>query len=126
MEITPPTSHAPRHPKYDAIHRALLTGLLSNVGTKSDTHEYFGARGMRFSIFPGSGLFGRKEKWIMAGELVETTKLYARTCAGVQPAWIERAAGHLVEKSYSEPRWDARTVSAIVTEKVTLFGLVLV
>jgi len=126
MEIDRPTSHAPRHPKYDAIHRALLTGLLSNVGTKSDTHEYFGARGVRFSIFPGSGLFGAKQKWVMAGELVETTKLYGRTCAGVQPAWIERAAGHLVERSYSEPRWDARTVSAIVTEKVTLYGLVLV
>lgn len=124
--FNPPTTHAPRHPRYDAIHRALLTGLLSNVGTKSESHEYLGPRGVRFSVFPGSGLFGQKQKWLMAGELVETTKLYARTCAGVQPQWIEKAAEHLVERTYSEPRWDSKTTSAIATEKVSLHGLVLV
>src|SRR3954463_8912056 len=105
--LTPPTAHQPRHPRYDAIHRALLTGLLSNIGTKSESHEYLGPRGMRFSIFPGSALFGQKVKWLIAGELVETTKLYARTCAGVQPQWIEKMAAHLVERTYSEPRWDS-------------------
>ncbi len=126
MEIEPPRLRPPRHPKYDAIHRALLTGLLSNVGTKSDTYEYLGPRSVRFSIFPGSGLFSQRPKWLMAGELVETTKLYARTCAGVQPQWIERAAEHLVERTYSEPRWDAKSASAIATEKVSLYGLVLI
>jgi ATP-dependent helicase HrpA len=126
MEFKPPQSRAPRHPKYDAIHRALLSGLISNVGTKTETHEYQGPRGLRFSIFPGSTLFGQKPKWMMAGELVETTKLYARTCATIQPQWVERAAAHLVERTHSDPRWDAVTGSVIATERVTLYGLVLI
>ncbi len=126
MEFELPQQRAPKHPKFDAIHRALLTGFLSNVGTKSDTYEYLGARGIRFSIFPGSGQFSHKPKWLVAAELVETAKLYARTCAGVQPLWIERAAAHLVERTYSEPRWDANSASAIATEKVSLYGLVLI
>ncbi|HVT80324.1 MAG TPA: DUF3418 domain-containing protein, partial [Phycisphaerae bacterium] len=121
-----PASHQPRHPRYDAIHRALLTGLLSNVGTKSDTHEYHAPRGVKFNIHPGSALFLQKPKWLLAAELVETTKLYGRTCAGIQPQWIERAAAHLVERTYSDPRWDSQTASAIATEKVTLHGLVLI
>ena len=88
MEFRPVERRARKHAKYDAIHRALLTGLLSNVGTKGDGYEYFGTRGGKFAIFPGSGLFASKLKWVMAGELVETTKLYARTCAEVQPQWI--------------------------------------
>lgn len=129
MEFQPVQRRAPKHPKYDAIHRALLTGLLSNVGTKTETYEYQGPRGVKFSIFPGSALFkaaGPRPKWIVAGELVETTKLYARTNGAVQPQWIERAAGHLVERSYSDPRWDAQSASVLATEKVTLFGLVLI
>ncbi|MGN6369859.1 MAG: DUF3418 domain-containing protein [Phycisphaerae bacterium] len=126
MSFVQPQRHAPRHPKYDAIHRALLTGLLSNVGTKSDTYEYLGTRGTRFNLFPGSALFAVKPKWVVAAELVETTKLYGRTCAGVEPQWIEQVASHLVERSYSEPRWDAKTMSAVATEKVSLYGLVLI
>src|SRR6185503_13154779 len=85
--IEPPTRRAPRHPRYDAIHRALLTGLLSHVGTKTETHEYAGTRGTRFHVFPGSSLFGQRQKWIVAGEIVETSKLYARNCAAVEVAW---------------------------------------
>jgi ATP-dependent helicase HrpA len=126
MQFVPPTARPPRHPKYDAIHRALLTGLLSNVGTKAEAHDYQGPRGVRFHIFPGSSLFAQKPKWLMAGELVETTKLYARTCAAVQPQWIERVADHLVERSHSDPRWDSKSASVLATEKVSLHGLVLI
>jgi ATP-dependent helicase HrpA len=122
----PPARHAPRHPRYDAIHCALLTGLLSNVGSKSESHEYLGPRALRFHIHPGSVLFAQQPKWLMAAELAETTKLYARTCAGIQPQWIERAATHLVERAYSEPRWDAKTASALATERVSLYGLVII
>jgi len=122
----PPQRRQPRHPKYDAIHRALLTGLLSNIGTKGDTHEYQGARGAKFSIFPGSALFESKPKWLVSAELVETTKLYARTNGGVQPAWVEQAAKHLVERTHSEPRYEPKTASVVASERVTLFGLVLV
>jgi ATP-dependent helicase HrpA len=124
--IAPPARHTPKHPRYDAIHRALLTGLLSNVASKTETYEYLGPRNIRMSIFPGSSLFGQKQKWIVAGELVETTKLYARTCAAVQPQWIERAADHLVDRSYSDPRWDSKSASVVATEKVSLHGLVLI
>ena len=75
----------------DRVHRALLTGLLSNVGVKADTGEYAGTRGAKFFLFPGSVLFKRKPAWVMAAELVETTRLYARTNARVTPEWIERA-----------------------------------
>jgi len=126
MEFAPPQHRRPRHPKYDAIHRALLAGLISNVGIKSDTYEYLGLRSARFSIFPGSALFSQKPKWLMAAELVETTKLYARTNAGIQPQWIERAADHLVVRTYSDPRYDNTTASVLATEKVALYGLVLI
>jgi ATP-dependent helicase HrpA len=126
MDSLPPTRRPPLHPRYDAIHRALLTGLLSDLGTKGESHEYLAPRSLRFHIHPGSALFSQNPKWLMAAELVETTRLYARTCAGIQPQWIEHAAAHLVERTYSEPRWDAKTASAIASEKVTLHGLVIV
>lgn len=126
MTYVPEQRRAPRHPKYDAIHRALLSGLLSNIGQKTETYEYQGPRGVRFLIFPGSSLFDQKPKWLMAAELVETTKLYARTCATVQPQWIERVAAHLVERTYAEPHWDPRTQSVVAYERVALYGLVLI
>src|SRR6476659_5099012 len=110
----------------DAIHRALLTGLLSNIGTKSDTHEYIGARGNRFSLFPGSALFKRKPAWVMAGEIVETAKVYARTVAPVRPEWIERAGMHLLKRSYVDPHWQSKSAHVVAYEKVTLYGLILV
>jgi ATP-dependent helicase HrpA len=110
----------------DAIHRAVLAGLLGNVGLKGDSHEYNGARGAKFSIFPGSGLFKSKPKWVVAAELVETTKLYARTVAKVQPEWVERIAEHLVKRTHTEPRWQPERGYVVANEKVTLYGLVLV
>jgi len=116
----------PKANKSEAIHRAVLTGLLSNVGLKTDVYEYSGPRGTRFNIHPGSALFEEKPKWIVAAELVDTNRLYARTVAPVRPQWIERAAAHLVERTYSEPHWHAESAHVHAYEKVTLHGLVLV
>jgi ATP-dependent helicase HrpA len=110
----------------DAIHRALLVGLLSNIGVKSESFEYNGARNTKFHLFPGSALFSRKPPWVMAAELVETTKLYARTVAPIRPEWVERLAGHLLKKSYTDPHWQPHTGHVMAYERVTLFGLTLV
>ena len=108
----------------EVVHRALLTGLLSNIGRKEPgSHAYRGARGTVFSINPGSSQFKRNPEWVMAAELVETSRLWARGVAEVQPEWIEAAAGHLVTRSYSDPWWDAQRGSAVANESVTLFGL---
>ncbi len=111
---------------YEEIHRALLSGLLSHVGIKSSNRDYLGARNTRFNIFPGSGLFKNQPKWVIAAELVETTKLYGRTLAAIQPGWIENAAGHLVKRSYSEPHWEKKRGQVAAYEKVTLFGITLI
>ncbi len=113
----------PRRDDYDAIHRALLTGLLSGLAFRSDTYEYTGAGGQKLHLWPGSGAFEKKPKWIVAAELVETGKRYARTVARVSPNWIEPLAEHLVTRAYSEPHWVAESGSAMVFEKVSLFGL---
>ena len=112
--------------KVDAIHRSLLSGLLGNVAMRTEATEYTAARGAKASIFPGSGLFRRKPPWIMAAELVETTKLYARTVAPVHPHWVERLGEHLVKRTYSEPHWQPQTAHVAAFEKVTLYGLTLV
>ncbi|MCU7874883.1 MAG: ATP-dependent RNA helicase HrpA [Candidatus Thiodiazotropha sp. (ex Lucinoma borealis)] len=111
---------------YEEVHRALLSGLLSHIGLKSKTHDYLGARNSRFFIYPGSGLFKKQPKWVMAAELVETSKLYARTVAAIQPEWIEKAAGHLVKRNYSEPHWEKKRGQVAGYEKVTLFGITLI
>ena len=109
---------------YEQIHRALLTGLIANVGMKSpDGNDYTGARGSRFHLFPASALFKAKPKWVMAAELVETTKLYARDVAVIQPEWIEQEAPHLVRYHYFEPHWEQKRGEVIASERVTLYGL---
>ncbi|MCT1367577.1 ATP-dependent RNA helicase HrpA [uncultured Kocuria sp.] len=108
----------------EAVHRSLLTGLLSHIGVKDERkHEYHGARGSRFSIFPGSGLFKKNPDWIVSAELVETSKLWARVNASVNPQWIEDAAGNLLKRTYSEPHWSAKRGSVMAYEKATLFGV---
>jgi len=112
--------------KQDAIHRALLAGLVGNVGARNEGVEYSGVRGKKFYLFPGSSLFRQKPPWAMAAELVETTKLYARTVAGVHPLWVERAAGHLVKRTFSDPHWRPDIGRVLAFEKVTLQVLTLV
>ena len=108
----------------DDIHRALLSGLLSHVGLRDRAaREYVGARGARFAIFPASPLARRAPDWVMVAELMETTRLWGLVAAQVDPAWVEPLAGHLVRRTYGEPRWDRRRGSVVATERVTLYGL---
>ncbi len=109
------------------IHTALLAGLLSQVGMRAaDSREYVGARNARFLIAPGSVLARRPPPWVVAAELVETSRVYARICARVMPEAVERLAGHLVARTYSEPHWDRRRGAVLAFERVTLYGLPLV
>ncbi|MDO5710426.1 MAG: ATP-dependent RNA helicase HrpA [Micrococcales bacterium] len=111
----------------EAIHRSLLTGLLSHVGLRDpQKRDYLGARGARFAIQPGSTLVRRPPDWIMSAELVETTRLWARTNATTDPTWVEQAAAHLVKRTYGEPTWSRKRAGAVAKERVTLYGLPLV
>ena len=108
----------------DSIHRTVLAGLLSHVDQKDpNSFEYRGARNARFAIQPGSVLFKQAPEWVVAAELVETSRLWARGLAGVSPDWIEDVGAHLVNFSYSDPWWDAERGSALAAETVTLYGL---
>jgi ATP-dependent helicase HrpA len=112
---------------YDRIHRALLAGLLGNIGTKADNGPaYLGARGIEFFIFPGSVLHKSGPKWVMASELVETTRLYARRVARITPEWIEPLATHLIRRHYSNPHWDKSRGMVMVDERLTLYGLTII
>ncbi len=123
LGIRPTTTES--HP--DLVHRAVLAGLLSHIGVRQgDRRDYRGARQAEFVIAPGSALTRRPPEWVMAAELVETSRLFARRVAGIDPAWAESAGAHLVKRSYGEPRWDADGGRAVVTESVTLYGLPLV
>ncbi|UTI65054.1 ATP-dependent RNA helicase HrpA [Paraconexibacter antarcticus] len=108
----------------EQIHRALLSGLLSHVGVRdAKRRDYLGARGSHFRIFPGSALGRATPEWVMAAELVETSQLFARTAAKIDPRWIEPLAADLLKRTYSEPRWDLRKAAAVATERATLYGL---
>ena len=110
---------------YEQLHTALLTGLLGNIGYKSDEEaHYLGARGIKFFIWPGSSLAKKAGRWVMAAELVDTTRLYGRCIAQIQPEWLERVGGHLLKKSYGEPRWEKRAGQVSAFERATLYGLV--
>jgi ATP-dependent helicase HrpA len=112
---------------YEEIHRALLAGLLGNIGFKSDEDgEYSGARGIRFSLFPGSVLRKARPKWVVAAELTETTRLYARCVAKIDPVWVERIAGGLCKKHYFDPHWEKTRAQVSAYERVTLYGLTVV
>jgi ATP-dependent helicase HrpA len=109
------------------VHTALLAGLLSHIGLKdTDKREYLGARGAKFAIFPGSALFKKQPRWVMSAELVETSRLWGRVNARIEPEWAENLAPHLVKHSYSEPHWEKRQGAVMAYEKVTLYGLPIV
>ncbi|MBV9951652.1 MAG: ATP-dependent RNA helicase HrpA, partial [Acidimicrobiia bacterium] len=108
----------------DQVHRAVLAGLLSQIGRRDrDTRELRGARGTRFSIAAGSALAGKPPEWVMAAELVETNRLWARGVAAIRPEWVEALAGPLLRYTYTDVRWDERAGRAVCTEKATLYGL---
>ena len=109
-----------------ALHRALLRGLLSCVAHRTDEHEYTGAGGNKFLIWPGSSLFRSKPKWIMAAEIVETSKRYGRTIAKIDPAWLESLGDHLSKHTYTDPHWHEKSQSVMAYENITLFGLPIV
>lgn len=117
-----------RRPSDDDVHKSILTGLLSHIGLQ-DVHnkrQYVGARGTRFAIFPGSALFKKNPPYVMAAELVETSRLWARDVARLDPAWVEEVAGHALKRSYSEPHWERRRAAVVATERATLYGVPIV
>ncbi|HMY06949.1 MAG TPA: ATP-dependent RNA helicase HrpA, partial [Accumulibacter sp.] len=110
---------------YDAIHRALLAGLLGNIGCKTeDSAHYLGARGGKFLIHPGSPLQKKAGKWLVAGEISETTRLFARCVARIDPPWLEQVGAHLLKRSWFDPHWEKKAMQAIAFERITLYGLV--
>lgn len=111
---------------YASIHQSLLAGLLSHLGNKTEQSEYLGARNKKFHIFPGSALFKKQPKWLITAELVETSKLYARMNAKIDPVWVEPFAKHLVKIQHFEPHWEKRRQQVVGFEQVSLFGLVIV
>ncbi|MDX3231182.1 ATP-dependent RNA helicase HrpA [Streptomyces sp. ME19-01-6] len=111
----------------DHIHTSLLAGLLSHVGLKdTEKNEYLGARSAKFAVFPGSALFKKPPRWVMSAELVETSRLWARVNAKVEPEWIEPLAQHLVKRTYSEPHWEQKQAAVMAYERVTLYGVPIV
>ncbi|RYE77611.1 MAG: ATP-dependent RNA helicase HrpA, partial [Myxococcales bacterium] len=124
-------------PDADGIHQALLSGLLSHIGLRMEVPknttgrrplkgEYLGARNAQFAIFPGSGLFRKPPEFVMAAELVETGRLWARQNAAIDPAWAEQLGGHLVKRQYAEPHWSKKRAAVMARERVTLYGVPLV
>ncbi|MGH3306939.1 MAG: ATP-dependent RNA helicase HrpA, partial [Nocardioides sp.] len=132
-EMRVQVGHPSDQPDADGIHQALLSGLLSHIGLleerdkgKRGPREYLGARGARFAIFPGSGLHRKNPQLLMAAELVETGRLWARQNAAIKPEWAERLGGHLVKRTYSEPHWSKKRAAVMARERVTLYGVPLV
>ncbi|MCQ4085136.1 ATP-dependent RNA helicase HrpA [Streptomyces sp. RB6PN25] len=135
IHVNEPTAPDAAGPDPQRIHTSLLVGLLSHIGLKNaggeggkDTgkNEYLGARSAKFAIFPGSSLFKKPPRWVMSAELVETSRLWARVNARIEPEWIEPLAQHLVKRTYSEPHWEQKQAAVMAYEKVTLYGVPIV
>ena len=117
---------AQRAKGYAAVHKAILSGLLSQIGQKTEEGDFLGARQRRFWVHPSSVIGRKKPNWIMAAELVETTKLFARQVAKIEPDWIEPLAGHLIKKNHFEPHWEKKRGQVVAYEQVTLYGMIVV
>ena len=114
-------------PRYAALHKAVLAGLLGNIGVKAEPDDHYaGTRGLKFYLHPGSGLARKGAKWILAAELTETSRLFARCAAIVEPEWIEEIAGERVARDYFEPHWEEKRGEVVASERVQLYGLTLV
>ena len=111
---------------YAAVHKAILAGLLSQIGHKTEDGDFLGARQRRFWIHPSSVIGRKKPNWVMAAELVETTKLFARMVAKIEPDWIEPLAGHLIKKNHFEPHWEKKRGQVVAYEQITLYGMIVV
>ncbi|SFC60281.1 ATP-dependent helicase HrpA [Microbulbifer thermotolerans] len=111
---------------YAAVHAAIVPGLLGNIGVRDENKEFLGCRNRRFHIFPGSGQFKKPPRWVVAAQLLETSRLFAHTVAKIEPDWVLAAAEHLVKRNYSEPHYDTRSGRVMAFEKISLYGLVLV
>ncbi len=126
----PPAVEAGKTPfansRYAAIHQALASGFLSNIAARKEKQIFTAARGKEVMIFPGSGLFKNPGPWVVAAEMVETSRLFARTCAVIDPGWLEALGGDLCVRAYQNPRWERRRGEVVVDEQVTLFGLAIV
>ena len=117
---------AVRAKSYAAVHKAILSGLLSQVGHKTEEGDFLGARQRRFWVHPSSVIGRKKPNWIMAAELVETTKLFARMVAKIEPDWIEPLARHLIKTNHFEPHWEKKRGQVVAFEQVTLYGMIVV
>ncbi|MGE8359624.1 ATP-dependent RNA helicase HrpA [Pseudomonas sp.] len=117
---------AQRAKNYAGVHKAILSGLLSQIGQKTEEGDYLGARQRRFWVHPSSVIGRKKPSWIMAAELVETTKLFARMVAKIEPDWIEPLAGHLIKKNHLEPHWEKKRGQVVAYEQITLYGMIVV
>ena len=115
-----------RKDDYDAIHRSMLAGFLSGIANLTEKNEYTGAGGIKFHLWPGSGVFAGKPKWIMTAEIVETTRRYGRTVARIDPSWIEPLSGHLAKSSFVDPHWSKKRQTVMAYENISLFGLPIV
>ncbi|WP_329582459.1 ATP-dependent RNA helicase HrpA [Kitasatospora sp. NBC_01250] len=127
LGVTIDEPHPDAEPDADRIHQSLLAGLLSHLGLYDvEKREYGGARGARFAVFPGSGLFKKPPRWVMSAELVETSRLWARINAKIEPEWVEPLAAHLIKRTYSEPHWEKKAGAVMAFERVTLYGMPIV
>ncbi|MCU1716380.1 ATP-dependent RNA helicase HrpA [Pseudomonas sp. 5P_3.1_Bac2] len=126
QELAEKEQAAQRSKSYAAVHKAILAGLLSQIGQKTEDGDYLGARQRRFWVHPSSVIGRKKPTWLMAAELVETTKLYARMVAKIEPDWIEPLAGHLIKKNHLEPHWEKKRGQVVAYEQITLYGMIVV
>ncbi|WP_312172233.1 ATP-dependent RNA helicase HrpA [Stutzerimonas kunmingensis] len=120
------SDEAQKAKSYAAVHKAILAGLLSQIGNKTEEGDFLGARQRRFWVHPSSVIGRKKPNWLMAAELVETTKLFARMVAKIEPDWIEPLAGHLIKKNHFEPHWEKKRGQVVAYEQVTLYGMIVV